>query len=98
MGLTVQLTLQLYGRLVNGSGTKIQKKVHEKYGSVLPPQQDIVHPRLSKSTSRPDLGLGCFSRRWETIRTSCKALTNKLYQVRTSSDKPTRLEQCLNPP
>ena len=41
-------------------GTKIQKKVSDKFGQVSSPQQDLVHPGLSRITSGPDLGWDVF--------------------------------------
>ena len=46
--LTLQLTLQLLGRMQK-SGTKIHKKGREKSGSASPPRQDLIQPGLSGS-------------------------------------------------
>ena len=42
-------------------GTKIQKKVHKKFGLISHPRQAEVHPSLSGARSQPDLGSMCFS-------------------------------------
>ena len=52
---TLLPNLRLYGRLKK-SGTNIHKKWPEKYGLVSPPRQDVIHPGLSGSRGRLDLG------------------------------------------
>ena len=55
----LELTLESVAK----SGVKDEnpEKAHKKFVSVSSPQQEVVHPGLSGSTSGPDLGLGCFS-------------------------------------
>ena len=56
---TLQPTPRLHGQLQK-SGTKIHKKGREKSGSVLPPQEDVIHTGLSGSRGQPALGSGYF--------------------------------------
>ena len=45
----------------SGVWVKVEKKASKKVGLVSYPQQVVVHPSLSGSTSPTDLGSGCFS-------------------------------------